>query len=270
MFTLVPHSHGYCLMKFSNFFLSLLKKIWNENECWKFSIYYPSNPFSAPPCPRPWEAGLSPIVASPTQPCFLASGWVRPMGDNDGTLREKWGYFSSVCFLLGLCWRRLLRVPRTARKSNQSDLKEINPEFSLEKLMLKLKLQYFSHLMWRTDSLEKTLTEAGKDRKQEEKGMTEAEMVGWHHWLNWHEFDQASGDSEGQGSLVCCSPRGSKKSDTTERLKEGRAVLLWQRLCPSMTPVPTGWHSSNSNGVPVTLSFQSLVGYEYLPAILVP
>ena len=152
--------------------LSLLvkKKIWNENECWKFSIYYSSNPFSAPPCPRPWEAGLSPIVASPTQPCFLASGWVRPMGDNDGTLREKWGYFSSVCFLLGLCWRRLLRVPWTARKSNHSDLKEINPEFSLEKLMLKLKLQYFSHLMWRTDSLEKTLTDAGKIESRRRRG----------------------------------------------------------------------------------------------------
>ena len=55
------------------------------------------------------------------------------------------------------CWRRLLRVPWTARRSNQSILKEISPEYSLEGLMLKLKLQYFGHLNWRTDSLEKTL-----------------------------------------------------------------------------------------------------------------
>ena len=79
------------------------------------------------------------------------------------------------------CWRRLLRFPWTARRSNQSILKEINPEYSLEGLMLKLKLQYFGHLMWRTDSLEKT--DAGKDWKQD-KGATEDEMVGWHQQLN--------------------------------------------------------------------------------------
>ena len=77
------------------------------------------------------------------------------------------------------CWRRLLRVPWTARRSNQSILKEINPDYSLEGLMMKLKLQYFGHLIQRNDSLEKTLM-LGK-RRQEEKGMTEDEMVGWHH-----------------------------------------------------------------------------------------
>ena len=66
------------------------------------------------------------------------------------------------------CWRRLLRAPWTARRSNQSILKEISPGCSLEGLMLKLKLQYFGHLMWRTDSFEKT-PDAGKDRRQEEK-----------------------------------------------------------------------------------------------------
>ena len=60
--------------------------------------------------------------------------------------------------------------------------------------------------------------DAGKDRRQEEKGMTGDEMVGWHHWLNGHEFEQALGDSEGQGSLVCCSPWSHKESDTTEQL----------------------------------------------------
>ena len=100
------------------------------------------------------------------------------------------------------CWRRLLRVPWTARRSNESILKEINPEYSLERLMLKLKLQYFGHLMWRADSLQK-YPEAGKDWGQEEKGVTEDEMVGWYHQLNGQEFEQTLGDSEGQGSLAC-------------------------------------------------------------------
>ena len=73
------------------------------------------------------------------------------------------------------CWRRLLRVPWTARRSNQSILKEISPGISLEGMMLKLKLQYFGHLMQRVDSL------AGRDWGQEEKGTTEDEMAGWHH-----------------------------------------------------------------------------------------
>ena len=92
-------------------------------------------------------------------------------------------------------------------------LKEINPKFSLEGLILKLKLQYFGHLMRRTDSLEKTLMlerlKAGGERD---------EMVGWHHQLNGHEFEQALGVGDGQGSLACCSPRGHKESDTTEQL----------------------------------------------------
>ena len=80
-------------------------------------------------------------------------------------------------------WRRLLRVSWTARRSNQSILKEIRPGCSLEGLMLKLKLQYFGHLMRRIDSLEKTV-DAGRDWGQEEKGTTEDEMAGWHHWLS--------------------------------------------------------------------------------------
>ena len=84
-------------------------------------------------------------------------------------------------------WRRLLRLPWTARRSNQSILKEISPECSLEGLMLKLKLQYFGHLMQGADSLEKNLN-AGKDWRREKK-RTEDEMVGWHHWLHGHEFE---------------------------------------------------------------------------------
>ena len=104
-----------------------------------------------------------------------------------------------------------------ARRSKQSILKEISAECSLEGLMLKL--QYFGHLMRRADSFEKDLN-IGKDWMQVEKGMTEDEMVGWHHRLDKYEFEQAPGDGEGQGSLVCCSPWGRKDwtqlSDWTE------------------------------------------------------
>ena len=86
-------------------------------------------------------------------------------------------------------WRRLLKVPWTAGRSNQSILKEISPECSLKGLMLKLKLWYFGHLLWRADSLEKTLM-LGKNWGQEKKGMRENEMVGWNHWLNGHELDK--------------------------------------------------------------------------------
>ena len=85
------------------------------------------------------------------------------------------------------CWRRPLRALWTARRSNQSILKEISPGYSLEGLMLKLKLQYFGHLLRRVDSLEKT--DAGRDWGQEEKGTTEDEMAGWHHRRNEHEFE---------------------------------------------------------------------------------
>ena len=107
------------------------------------------------------------------------------------------------------CWKRLLKVPWTARKSNQSILKEISPEYSLEGLMLKLKLKYFGHLID---------PDAGKDWRQEEKGTTENEMVGWHHRLNGHKFEQALEVGDGQGNLACCSAWGHKKSDTTEPL----------------------------------------------------
>ena len=95
------------------------------------------------------------------------------------------------------CWRRLLRVPWTARRSNQSILKEMSPGCSLEGLMLRLKLQFFGHLMRRVDSLEKT--HAGRDWGQEEKGTTEDEMAGWHHRLDEHESDCTPGVGDGQG-----------------------------------------------------------------------
>jgi len=83
--------------------------------------------------------------------------------------------------------------------------------------MLNLKLQYFGHLTWRGDSLEKTLMLGGIGG-QEEKGTTEDEMVGWHHWLDGHESGWTLGVGDGQGGLVCCNSWGLKESDTTERL----------------------------------------------------
>ena len=114
------------------------------------------------------------------------------------------------------CWRRLLRVPWTARRSNQSILQEISPGISLEGMMLKLKLQYVGHLMQRIDSLEKT--DAGRDWGQKEKGVTEDEMAGWHHWLDGHESEWTPWVGDGQGGLACCDSWGRKESDTIERL----------------------------------------------------
>ena len=112
------------------------------------------------------------------------------------------------------CWRRLLRVPWTARRSNQYILKEISPGCSLEGLMVKLKFQYFGHLMWRADIWKDP--DYGKDLGQEEKGTTEDEMVGLHHRLSGHRFEWTPGVGDGQGGLGCCVSWGRKESDTTE------------------------------------------------------
>ena len=137
------------------------------------------------------------------------------------------------------CWGRLLRVPWTARRSNQSILKEISPEYSLEGL--KLKLQYFGHLMWRTVSLEKTMMlgkiEGGRRRGWQRMRWLDGIPIWWtwiwansrslwlkaggegddREWDGWmasrydeHEFEQTPGVYDGQGSLVCCSPWGHK------------------------------------------------------------
>ena len=116
------------------------------------------------------------------------------------------------------CWRRLLRVPWTARRSNQSIGKEISPGCSLVGLMLKLKLQYFGHLMRRANSFEKTLM-LGKIEGRRRGGR---QRMRWldsdDHQLNRHEFEQAPEVGDRQGSLACCSPRGHKELDTTEPL----------------------------------------------------
>ena len=112
-------------------------------------------------------------------------------------------------------------LEQQGRRSNQS-IKEINSEYSLEGLVLKLKLQYFGHMMRRADSQEKTLmlrkTEGRRRRGQQR-------MVRWHHRLHGREFEWTLGDSEGQRRLACCSPRGCKELDTTERLNNNNSKL---------------------------------------------
>ena len=110
-----------------------------------------------------------------------------------------------------------MKVPWTARRSNQSIVKEISPGISLEGMMLKLKLQYFGHLMRRIDSIGKD-SDAGRDWGQEEKGTTEDEMAGRHHRFDGQEFEGTLGAGDGQGGLACCDSWDHKESDTTERL----------------------------------------------------
>ena len=124
------------------------------------------------------------------------------------------------------CWRRLLRVPWTARRSNQSFLKEINPEYSLEGLMLKLKLQYFGHLMWRVD-LAKTLM-LGKIEGRRRRGW---QRIKWLDGIT-DSLDVSLSklweiDGQWQGSQACCSPWGHKESDMPEWLNnnKGRGIV---------------------------------------------
>ena len=122
------------------------------------------------------------------------------------------------------CWRRLLRVPWTARRSNQSILKEISPGCSLEGMMLKLKLP----ILWPPHVKSWLIgkdSDAGRDWGQEERGTTEDEMAGWHHWLDRCESEWTPGVGDGQGGLACCSPWGRKASDMTEQLN-------WTELKP--------------------------------------
>ena len=129
------------------------------------------------------------------------------------------------------CWRRLLRVPWTARRSNQSILKEISPEYSLEGLMLKLQLQYFGHLMLSSDALEKTLM-LGKLEGRKRRGGD-----GRMRWLDDitdsvdMSLSKTPGVGDGQGSLVCCNTWGQKESDTTEQLNWMELSILHDPTC---------------------------------------
>ena len=130
------------------------------------------------------------------------------------------------------CWRRLLRIPWTARRSNQSILKEISPGCSLE---TDAETEAETLILW--PSAAKSLLiwkdlDAGKDWRQEEQGKTEDEMVGWHHRLHGHEFEQTPGVTEGQESLACCNPWSLKESDMTEWLNNNNNKWWTQSLRP--------------------------------------
>ena len=167
------------------------------------------------------------------------------------------------------CWRRVLRVPWTARRSNQSVLKEISPEYSLEGLMLTF--QYF----WPPDVKNGLIgkdSDIGKDWGQEEKRVTEVEMAGWHHQLKGHEFEQTVGDSEGQGSLACCSPWGYNESDSTELLTNNRSFAHVPSLCkssPSSLRHHPGWFLLIVYvQVKIFLLHKALLGYKTILGIL--
>ena len=133
---------------------------------------------------------------------------------------ESWTIKKAECWRIDAfelwCWRRLLRVPWTERRSNQSILKEISPECSLEGLMLKLKLQYLA--TWCKELTHLRRPWCWERLRAGEKGMTEDDMVGWHHQLNGHKFEQAPGVGDGHGTVACCNPWGHKESDMTEQL----------------------------------------------------
>ena len=132
------------------------------------------------------------------------------------------------CFDLW-CWRRPLRVSWTARRSKQSILKEIGPGWSLEGLMLKLKV----HQVWPPDEKLWLIwkdPDAGKDGGQEEKGTTEDKMVEWHRWLNGHGFEWTPGVCDIQRGLACCGSWGRKESDTTEQLNWTELRLFYISL----------------------------------------
>ena len=154
----------------------------HESEKWKWSCSVVSNPQRS--------HGLQPSrLLHPWDFPGKSTGWGRQhikkqrcYFANKDLSSQGYGFSSRRIDAFELwCWRRLLRVPWTSRRSNQFILKEINPVCPLEGLMLKQKLQYFGHLIWKDP-------DSGKDWRQEKKGTTEDEMVGWHHQCNGHEF----------------------------------------------------------------------------------
>ena len=146
--------------------------------------------------------------------------WMWELGHKKNWTLRNWCFWTVVL-------ERTFESPLVCKGSNESILKEISPEYSLEGLMLKLKLQYFGHLIRWTDSLEKTLM-LGKIEGKRRKVWQRMRWLDGNHWLDEHEFEQATGVCDGQGSLACCSPWGHKELDRTEWLNCS-GVWLWQR-----------------------------------------
>ena len=153
-----------------------------------------------------------------------------------------------VCSLWGLCnqWQRSWRKSDTGRQDmegsewswrfylcNSIETKPVNPKRNQSWIVIgRTDAEVEAPILWppaATSRLIRKDPDAGKDWGQEEEGVTENEMVGWHHWLNGREFEQTPGDGEGQGSLACCSPRGCKESDTTEWLNNERQQIALVR-----------------------------------------
>ena len=173
---------------------------------------------------------------------------------------------SSQCTKLWY-WRRLLRVPWTARGSNQSTLKEISPGCSLEGLILRLK-----PILWPPHEKSWLIgkdSDAGSNWGQEEKGTTEDEMAGWHHWLDGHEFEWTPGIGDGQGGLACCDSWGRKESDMTEGLNwtepgsPAKARLAYQGLWLSYLSPPTSQAVEDRTVRPQT-SYRKFPSFSFL------
>ena len=131
------------------------------------------------------------------------------------------------------CWRRLLRVPWTARRSNQSIL-WTNPGGQSWVFIGRTDTKAETLILWPPDAKNWLIwkdPDAGKDWGQEEKGMTEDDTVGWHHWLNGHGFGWTPGVGDVQGCLACCSSWGRKESDTTEWLNWTELILKPKETC---------------------------------------
>ena len=165
-----------------------------------------------PPAP-PGPAPNHPVLPNPPLPQRTRVCWSL----SDGELSK-----AAVSF----CRTQYFWLP-SQTPLYQSVLKEINPEYSLEGLMLKLKLQYSGHLTRRADSLGRTLILGKIDGLR--RWVTEDEMVGWYHRLNVHESEQIPGDSEGQGRLMCCISRGRKELNMAESQQNARMWNLGKR-----------------------------------------
>ena len=160
------------------------------------------------------------------------------------------------------CWRRLLRVPWTARRSNQSILKDISPGCSLEGMMLKLKLP---PVLWPHHAkswLTGKDSDAGRDWGQEKKGTTEDEMAAWHHWLDGRESEWTLGVGDGKGGLACCDSWGRKELDTTE------TELKSQVTGPNIPLVEANFEPHSLTPKSLPLSFACFKGH--LPFLLSP
>ena len=148
------------------------------------------------------------------------------MDHKEGWVPKNW------CFWI-MVLEKILESPLDCK-----EIKPVNPEVNQSWILFgRTDPEAENPILWPPDAKNRLIRkdpDAGKDWKQEEKGMTEDEMVGWHHWLNGHEFQQAPGDGKGQGGLACCSPWGCKELDTTEWMNNSPLVSLWPMVGGSL------------------------------------